>query len=185
MEIPWLHAATSLPPRFRFNRPFGAATDTHTKPRGVPRCPWGCCAARGAAQQAKQAWGQMGTEWGQHGDTKQTWVGKAPSAQGTRRMGIWPFASGWVLYVGWGVAFTLLQFLFAVACAMLAGISWWGIAAVVTATQKVTKVRTTTRTGDRRPPASSRLHHFVSPGVVKFAWKHLRRLRSGSLVLLR
>ena len=37
---------------------------TRTKPRGVPRCPWGCCAARGVAQQAKQAWGQMGTAWG-------------------------------------------------------------------------------------------------------------------------
>ena len=51
-----------------------ALQPTRTKPRGVPQCPWGCCAARGAAQQGKQAWGQMGTEWGQHGDTKPTWV---------------------------------------------------------------------------------------------------------------
>ena len=54
---------------------------TRTKPRGVPRCPWGCCAARGAAQQAKQAWGQMGTEWGQHGDSKES-----------RVVGSWPCA---------------------------------------------------------------------------------------------
>ena len=51
---------------------------TRTKPRGVPRCPWGCCAARGAAQQAKQAWGQMGTEWGQHGDRKESRVAQTP-----------------------------------------------------------------------------------------------------------
>ena len=70
-------------------------------------------------------------------------------------MGIWPFASGWVLYVGWDVAFTLRTFLFAVACAMLAGISWWGIAAVVTATQKVRKAKSTNKNAYRRPPASS------------------------------
>ena len=46
-----------------------ALQPTRIKPRGVPQCPWGCCAARGGAQQAKQAWGQMGTEWGQNGDS--------------------------------------------------------------------------------------------------------------------
>ena len=100
--------------------------------------------------------------------------------QSSRRMGIWPFDSGWVLYVGWDVAFTLLTFLFAVACAMLAGISWWGIAAVVTATQKSEKYE------QQRVQETPRflLHHVVSPGGVFPAWKHLRRLRSGSLVFL-
>ena len=92
-------------------------------------------------------------------------------------MGIWPFASGWVLYVGWDVAFTLRTFLFAIACAMLAGISWRGIAAVVTATQKSEKYE---QQRVQETPCFL-LHHFVSPGVVKFAWKHLRRPR---LVLL-
>ena len=87
---------------------------------------------------------------------------------------VWPFASGWVLYVGWDVAFTLATFLFAVACAMLAGISCWGIAAVVTATQKVTKYE---QQRVQETPCFL-LHHFVSPGGGSPAWKHLRRPRS-------
>ena len=68
-------------------------------------------------------------------------------------MGIWPFASGWVLYVGWDVAFTLLQFLFAVACAMLAGISWWGDRGGYNRNAKLQQ--STNNNAYRRPPASS------------------------------